>query len=143
VTTVELFHYTRAVNVTLIYATGLRPSIRVEGDPSSDAQHGDGQYFTDLHPQEAEQFKRPQVSQALFRTPRKWGITGTLSPIAWIKFSLELEEVQSVHNLFASRVREAHPIRGIWLFPNASALPARFIVEDGIVNFKPMKSGSR
>jgi hypothetical protein len=55
---ITLFHYTRAKNIPLILSpnSGLRPSLIVNGD----AQWGDGQYFTDLRPEESSTVTRHQ-----------------------------------------------------------------------------------
>jgi RHS repeat-associated protein len=68
-----LYHYTLTENVAGILATGIRPSIRDENDENSDAQHGDGQYFTDITNLEAEQHTMYQLSRALFINPFHWG----------------------------------------------------------------------
>lgn len=123
--------------------TGLRPSIQIPGDSSSDAQHGNGQYFTDLTAQEAQNYRRSQVSQALFRTPRKWGLTGKLQNIAWLQVLLTTGAVHHVQPLFPSQVHIDLPMRGIWLRPGTHNLPPHHIIDNGLVLFQPMPSGNR
>lgn len=141
--TVLLYHYTRAENVASIIATGLRPSIRIPDQPSSDAQHGDGHYLTDLSPSEAARFTRPQVSQAFFMTPRKWGTVGNLAPIAWVAFAFPKGTVQRVAPLFPSQVTFNYPSRGIWLYPSTGILSSTLIRGSGLVTFQPMANGNQ
>lgn len=54
-----LYHYTFPEFLPSILATGLRPSINDPNDPNSDAQHGDGQYLTDLSPEDASRLNVP------------------------------------------------------------------------------------
>lgn len=138
-----LYHYTRQENLFPILTYGLLPSIRVLDEASSDAQHGDGHYFTDLTPQEVEQFTRAQVSQALFMTPRKWGTRGQVATIVWISFDLEEAEVVRVTGLFPSKVRSLFPNRGIWLHRSTTTLPTHYITADGTITFEPMRNGTR
>jgi len=80
-----LYHYTKMENLPSIISTGLKPSIRIIGDPKSDAQWGDGQYLTDLTPLEASSTTRYKVSIALFNMPWKFGSApNSLFDIGWI-----------------------------------------------------------
>jgi len=150
--TIILYHYTKVANIASIQQNGLRPSSRDPDDPKSDAQWGDGQYFTDLAPHEAEEFTRAQVSQALYKTPRKWGTRGRLAPMGWVAFELpiarvykEPNRVTRVTDIFPSEVKRQYPGRGIWYwyYPNTATLPPTFIRGSGSIQFQPMAGGGR
>lgn len=99
--------------------------------------------MTDLSPDIAEQFSRPQVSQALFKLPRKWGLTGKLQNIGYLAFDLDEKLVKRVHDLFASQVQKQYPDLGIWLHASTKLLSAQYIVESGLIRFKAMPSGNQ
>jgi hypothetical protein len=140
---VLLYHYTFEKHLSSIQKEGLRPSIRIEGLSTSDAQHGDGHYLTDLSPEIAEQFSRPQVSQALFKLPRKWGLTGKLQNIGYLAFDMDKKHITRVHDLFASQVQKQYPNLGIWLHPSTKLLAVKYIVESGLIRFKAMPSSNQ
>jgi ADP-ribosyltransferase of polymorphic toxin system len=139
----KLYHYTFEKYFNSILKSGLHPSIRIEEVPSSDAQHGDGQYFTDLPPALVEDFTRAQVSQALYKIPRKWGLTGRLQTIVYIEFELEPSSVKRVHDLFPSVIAKTYPEYGIWLYPNTQNLSPDTIIVSGTITFQPMASGNQ
>ena len=138
-----LYHYTFEKNIASIRKEGLRPSIQIEGIPNSDAQHGNGHYLTDLAPDIAEKFSRPQVSQALFKLPRKWGLTGKLQNIAYLEFNLADEKLKRVHDLFSSQVQKQYPKLGIWLHAGEDILSSQYIAGWGLLSFQPMPSGNQ
>jgi hypothetical protein len=131
-----LYHYTKEENVNSIIDTGLNPSIRVPGNPRSDAQWGDGQYLTDLTPEESSTVTRFQHSYALFKIPWKWG----RAVVAWIKVDTRGLQIQRAEALFGSRF----PHRSIYLNPsgNVLLLTGRS-AGTGVVNFAPSPSGIR
>ena len=137
-----LYHYTFEKYLDSILKTGLRPSIRLKDNPKSDAQHGNGQYFTDLPSSVAEGFTRAQLSQALYKLPRKWGLTGQLQTIVYIEFELN-ESVKRVRGLFASEIARTYPDYGIWLYPNEDTLSEVTISNSGSIRFQPMPGGNR
>jgi len=68
----HLYHYTTDAGLAGILATKeIWPSIRDPKDPKSDAQWGDGQYFTDISPQDASVGSAYQLSRALYNIPWK------------------------------------------------------------------------
>jgi RHS repeat-associated protein len=135
-----LYHYTPAENIPSIIATGLKPSIRVPDDPRSDAQWGDGQYFTDATPEEASTATRQQFSYALFQHPWKFGGRPPLSPIGWIEIDVEGLSVERKAALFGQRF----PNRSIYLRLSIATLPvADRVIDTGIVTFQPGPSGSQ
>ncbi len=81
-----LYHYTFARNIRPIeYAGELWASLPENGD----AQHGPGQYLTDLTPEEASTADRFTVSRALFNTPFHWSPGKPPYPdIGWIKIDV-------------------------------------------------------
>jgi hypothetical protein len=133
----RLFHYTFADALSSILTEGLRASKRVQNDPKSDAQHGNGQYFTDLTPDEASQFSRPQISQALYSTPRKWGVRGKVRDIVWLEWHLMPDMVAYVRPLFSSRPAQMYSERGIWLRSAETALSVEYLRRYGIIVFQP------
>lgn len=139
----RLFHYTFEKNLESIRQEGLRPSIRLAANPSSDAQHGNGHYLTDLSPALAEQFSRPQISQALFKLPRKWGLTGKLQNIVFIEFNLAEDVLERVYDLFPSLVQKQYPKLGIWLHPSEEILSHQYIEAWGLIRFQAMPSGNQ
>jgi hypothetical protein len=138
-----LYHYTFEKNIASIRKEGLRPSIRIEDIPATDAQHGNGHYLTDLAPEIVEKFTRPQVSQALFKLPRKWGLTGKLQIIAFIEFNLPDGKLKRVHDLFPRQVQKQYPELGIWLHPSEEVLWSEYIQGWGLISFQPMPSGNQ
>ncbi len=134
---IALYHYTRIQNVNLITSSGvLRPSLAENGD----AQWGDGQYFTDLTPNESSTLTRYQHSYALFKLPWNWGGSPPLDDIAWMEFAVPTRGVQRVAPLFGGRF----PNRSIFLYPNIGDLSiGGLFTGSGIVNFQPSQSGNR
>jgi RHS repeat-associated protein len=131
-----LYHYTPAANIPSILATGLEPSIRRPGDPNSDAQWGDGQYFTDLTPNDASTGSMFQLSRALFNSPWHWG-NKTRNDIGWIKID--------VSKLYPYRVIRVAPVFSNtygprWIYLHPSVLPLFLdgsVAGTGLVTFKP------
>jgi hypothetical protein len=134
-----LYHYTRFEFIPLIIATGLRPSIRIAGDPKSDAQWGDGQYLTDLTPEESGTVTRSQHSYALFKIPWKWGGSGNMT-VGWIQIAVQGLPVDRVAPLFGRRF----PHRSIYLNESILSLSlANRVTNIGSVLFQPSPSGYR
>ncbi|NJO83982.1 MAG: hypothetical protein HC828_15130 [Blastochloris sp.] len=136
-----LYHYTSVDRIQSIIASGLNPSVRDLNDPKSDAQWGDGQYLTDLTPEELSTVTRQQASAALFKSPWKWGAPPNALPqIGWIKIKVRGLSVQRVAPLFGQRF----PQRSIYLIPGANALPLSSRVGGtGVVTFAPGPTGYR
>ena len=111
---ITLYHYTRASNIEKIIQNGLLPSLLSRGD----AQWGDGQYFTDLTPEEVATKTRFQVSYALFRMPWMWGGQPPLPEIGCLRCILTESNVKSVAPLFGKQF----PHRSIFLYPNEKIL---------------------
>jgi hypothetical protein len=133
-----LYHYTPIVNVPSILATGLKPSIKVPGVPSSDAQWGDGQYLTDLTPSQMASGTMFQVSAALFKSPWRWG-NRTRYDIGYIMIDVRGLPVTRVAPLFTKTFGN----KGIWLNPTQYNLPLIGRVPAGgigVVSFKPAPS---
>ena len=129
-----LFHYTKAENIPNIIATGLKPSVKIPDDPSSDAQWGDGQYFTDLTPLEATTSTRYKVSYALYKFPYKLGRGPNYLPkIGWIEIDARKLPVSRVSGLYGTNF----PGRSIYLNRSHSNLPiSDKLIQTGIVEFK-------
>jgi hypothetical protein len=141
---VILYHYTFEKNIESILLKGLKPSIREETNRRSDAQHGNGCYLTDVPPDLLANFTRPQVSQALFSLPRKWGLTGQLQGIVWVAFNLQPDKLIRVQSLFPSQVQKSLPDYAIWLYPtDKDYLAPEFIHASGSLVFQAMASGNR
>ena len=135
-----LYHYTPAANIAGIIATGLRPSIEDPNNPASDAQWGDGHYFTDLTPDEASSATRYQVAYALFSVPWKWGRPPNLGDIGWLKIDVEGLDIQWKQSLFGERFS----YRSIFLHPSTNTLPVHDrIGGTGVVRFQASASGYR
>lgn len=67
-----LYHYTDDAGLAGILVTQqIWASRRNPADPNSDAQWGNGQYFTDISPQDTRRGSAYQLSRALFTTPWK------------------------------------------------------------------------
>jgi hypothetical protein len=136
-----LYHYTFAERIPSIIATGLRPSIGDPGNPSTDAQWGDGQYFTDLTPEDASMATRYQVAKALFNIPWKWGRPPNLRNIGWIKVDVSNLPVRWVAEVFSP---ERFPGRSIYLHDSTVPLPITDKIRGrGVVTFQPSPSGYR
>jgi hypothetical protein len=135
-----LYHYTEAASIPSILATGLRPSIQDPGNPRSDAQWGNGQYFTDLTPQEASSATRYQVSRAIFNIPWHWGRPPNLPTIGWLKVRVQGLPIRREDSLFTQRFEH----RSIYRHPSTINLPvAGRVVATGTVQFQPSESGYR
>lgn len=133
----RLYHYTFSVNIPLIIKDGLKSSVAIV---NGDAQWGDGQYFTDLTPNEATSLTRFEHSFAIFNMPWKWGGRGNLKSVGWIEFELELPPVVRVAPLFGTHFSQ----RGIYLLPNSNYLPiANVMTNQGLLIFMPSPSGFR
>src|SRR5579859_5864122 len=130
---VTLYHYTLWRNVDSIRNNGLWASIRIEGKPHTDALQGDGQYFTDTLPAEAEAFSRDEIAQAFFADRLRWGLTGNPEKVAWIEVVLEDTRAEHVADLYDSALKAKLPHRGIWLHRATTSLPPRFIANWGIL----------
>jgi len=137
---ITLYHYARQRFLKGILDEGLRPSQQIPGDNSSDAQWGDGQYLTDLTPEESSTVTRGQHSYALFKNPRKWGTSGNLENIAWIAFNLPSNDVDQRAPLFGFRfpqrsiyLRWSHKHPDLSLMHNMSSDLA---IGNGIVTFQ-------
>jgi hypothetical protein len=134
-----LYHYTPTDNIPSIMATALNASIREPDNPKSDAQWGDGQYLTDVTPEEAATVTRQQFSYALFKFP--WGFKAPPAPlpvIGWLKIDVTGLPVQQVAPLFGQRF----PSRSIYL--NLSQSPLSMVlrvVAKGRVTFQPGPKG--
>jgi hypothetical protein len=136
-----LYHYTFAENVPLIIASGvLHPSLKEKGD----AQHGDGQYFTDLTPVESATVTRQQHAYALFTQRMMWGAgrrNYLPKDVAWLEFMIESRKVRWVQPLFGPQF----PYRSIYLHETTVDLSITDIYtgNTGIVVFEPGPSGHR
>ncbi len=128
-----LYHYTPVENIPGIIATGLNPSKRDPADPKSDAQWGDGQYFTDLTPQEASTGTMFQLSRTLYNGPWHWG-KRTRTDIGWIKIDVSGLPVVRVASTFSS----TYGPRSIYLNPTSMPLSLNGRVGGtGTVIFQP------
>ena len=94
-----LYHYTPTENLAGILATGINPSIRNPDDLNSDAQHGDGQYFTDITNFEAEPYSMFQLCRALFDNPFHWG--GTRRSISYIAITTDSLRIKRAVPVFS------------------------------------------
>jgi len=130
---VTLYHYTLLRNVQSILQSGLWASIRIEGKPETDAVQGNGQYFTDTKPVEAQAFPREDIAQAFFDIRLRWGVTGSPEQIAWIEVVLEDTRAEHVADLYDGALKATLPNRGIWLHRATTSLPPRFIANWGIL----------
>jgi hypothetical protein len=123
-----LYHYTPESRVNIITTEGLLPSIQPLGG-GGDAKYGNGQYFTDLTPEEASTVTRGQLAYSLFEDFRRWGYR---TPIAWMKFQFRIEDVRLVDELHGSRF----PHRSIYLRGGTDTLSMSGILLDtGLVTF--------
>jgi len=134
-----LYHYTFARNIPSIITQGIRPSLAANGD----AQHGDGQYLTDLTPAESSTVTRYQHSYALFRRQFKWGGGRYASQVGWVRIDIDNPTrlfVVDVGPLFGNRF----PGRRIYLRPSDKSLPVyNRIGGTGTVTFAPTARGFR
>jgi RHS repeat-associated protein len=93
----HLYHYTDNAGLAGILATQqIWPSIRKPEDPKSDAQWGDGQYFTDLSPQDASRGSAHQLSRALYNTPWRYNRVKN-----WVKVNVAGLPVKRVAPVFS------------------------------------------
>jgi len=134
-----LYHYTFARNIPSIVAQGIRPSLAVNGD----AQHGDGQYFTDLTPEESSTVTRYQHSYALFRRQFKWGGGRYASQVGWLK--IDIDNPTKLFVVYAGPLYgNRFPGRGIYLHLSQQNLPVYNRIEGtGTVTFAPTARGFR
>jgi hypothetical protein len=130
---VYLYHYTQIENIPSILTEGLRPSIKIPGDPSSDAQLGDGQYLTDLSPSDILSGTMFQTARALFNQPFYWG-SRTRSDIGFIKIKVSGLAYRRVAPLFSKTFGD----RSIYLVGGRENLPlVDRVSETGSVLFRP------
>ena len=138
---IYLYHYTLAENIPNIIATGLKPSIRFADTPTSDAQWGDGQYFTDLTPMEATTLTRQQFSYTLFKHPWKFGAPpASLKTIGWLKINVNKLNIGRESSLFGNRFSH----RSIYRHASTLSLPvADRLAGTGVITFQPGPTGQQ
>lgn len=128
----HLYHYTPEENIPAIISGGLRPSLRDPDNPKSDAQWGDGHYFTDISPEEASRYSMFQLSRALFAIPWHWG-TKTRYDIGWLRIDVSGLPLQRVPVFSRS-----YGDRSIYLHPTRTTLPvSQRLRGTGTVEFQP------
>ena len=131
-----LYHYTFARNIPSILLKGLRPSLEEYGD----AMQGDGQYFTDLTPQESEAVTRQQHSAALFVSQWRWGGGEHAGQVGYIAVEVQSNQVIKAAPLYGRRF----PHRSIYVYPNRDNLPlADILVDQGTITLRPGPAGYR
>ncbi len=109
-----LYHYTDDTGLAGILATQqIWPSIRNPADPRTDAQWGDGQYFTDISPQDASRGSAYQLSRALFTMP--WLQEKVKN---WVKINVAGLPVKRVAPVFSRTYGD----KSIYLHPSQSPL---------------------
>jgi hypothetical protein len=109
-----LYHYTSDEGLAGILATQqILPSIGTPGDPKSDAQWGNGQYFTDITPQDASIGSAHQLSRALFTHP--WYNRKVKS---WVRVNVAGLPVRRVTPVFSRTYGD----KWIYLHPSESPL---------------------
>jgi RHS repeat-associated protein len=136
-----LYHYTFAENMPSILAKGLRPSLRPP--LGRDAHHGEGQYLTDLTPEESSTTTRFRHAYALTTGRFYWGPPpNPPRPVGWIEFAIPRDQVKYIQPLFGRRF----PHRSIYLYETALTMPLvslGFTGRTGIVIFQPSRTGIR
>ncbi|MBI9051564.1 MAG: Ig-like domain-containing protein [Anaerolineaceae bacterium] len=135
-----LYHYTKAENIPLIIATGIKPSLEGHGD----AHQGPGQYFTDITPEEASTVTRGQFSAALYQVWWHWGTKtdkmNTLANVAYIGIDITGLPIERKSKVYGDRF----PGRGIFVNDSVVNLPiADRLRRTGTVVFQPSPSGYR
>lgn len=109
-----LYHYTGDAGLAGILATRMIwASTRDPENPKSDAQWGDGQYFTDISPQDASSGSAHQLSRALFTTPWKYK-----SVQNWVRVNVAGLPMKRVSPVFSHTFGN----KSIYLHPNPGPL---------------------